>query len=135
MGLILNPTGGTVRNDRTGSGYFHAPRDGYLHKGVDYTLPHGVGQYVLAPISGRAVRVAYPYSDSKEYSGIVIEGIDIGIKMFYVSVRDRIIGENVVVGQVIGIAQDVTKHYKTKHDDDQPHVHLEVEWINPLIIS
>ena len=127
---LISPTGGGVRNDSGGSGYFLAKRGTRLHQGVDYELPDGVGQLVVAPITGRIERIAYPYSDTQDFTGCVLRGDDIWIKMFYFRPYDALIGQRVTMAQPIGIAQDISKRYK----DVTPHVHLEIIKINPEIL-
>ena len=127
---MISPTGGGIRNDDGGSGLWLAKRGLKLHQGVDYELPNGPGQLVVSPITGRIMRVAYPYSDTQEYSGCEIRGADIWIKMFYFRPYDAKVGQRVVMGESIGIAQDISKRYK----DVTPHIHLEVIKINPAIL-
>ena len=118
---MISPTGGGIRNDDGGSGLWLAKRGLKLHQGVDYELPNGPGQLVVSPITGILVRIAYPYSDTQEYSGCEIRGADIWIKMFYLRPYDSLIGQEILMGQPIGIAQDIGKRYKNVI----PHIHLE----------
>ena len=127
---MLNPTGGTVRNDSGGYGYWQASRGVKVHEGADFTLPEGPGQLVISPIGGVIERIAYPYSDTKEYSGVLIVGSDIWVKIFYIKPFVAFIGQRVSMGEPIGIAQDISKRYP----GILPHIHLEVVKINPLIL-
>ena len=127
--MLINPTGRTVRNDKAGAGFYNAPRGNRLHKGVDFVADPG--QFVLSPISGKVVRGARPYADSAEWLGVLIEGNQIGIMMFYLKPFDELKGMYVSAGQVIGIAQDISRRYG---EDCTPHIHLQVEWVDPLLI-
>ena len=122
--IILNPTGGTIRNDSHGQGFFRAPRGDRLHKGVDLTLPGGAGQLVLAPISGRFDRIVYPYKDDPKTMGGQFSNSNITVWMFYFKPEEYLIREKVVMGQVVGVAQT-------------DHIHLQIGEhgeINPAIL-
>ena len=127
---ILNPTGGTIRNDAGGYGFWQAPRGTHLHEGIDYTLPQGPGQLVISPIGGIFERIAYPYSDTQKYTGVEIRGTDIWIKMFYLEPYKAKIGQRLSMGEPVGIAQDISKRYTNV----TPHIHLEVVKINPGVL-
>ena len=129
--ILFNPTGGTIRNDTAGSGYWLAQRGSRLHQGIDFTLPGGPGQLVLSPITGVLKRIAYPYSDDQEIRGCEIRG-DVWIKMFYFRPYDSLVGQRIAMGQPIGTAQDVTERYPGQ--GMTPHIHLEVITINPAIL-
>jgi hypothetical protein len=122
---LLNPTNGQIRNDSQGSGFFHASRRSnekgrYLHKGVDFFVEPG--QSVLSPISGKIIRELQVYSHTDKYRGCEIANFDICLKLFYVDTNLSLVGEHVAQGEVIGSAQD------------KNHIHLEVVWVNPLIL-
>ena len=134
MGTILNPTGGAIRNDAGGSGYFGAPRGSETHGGVDFSLPEGPGQPVLAPVGGRIVRVAYPYSGNTQVMGAEIRNGDLTLQMFYFRPHPALVGQNVAMGQVIGTAQDVARLMGQGYEKVTPHVHLEIETVNPLLL-
>ena len=128
MPLILSPTGKGIRNDAGGSGYFHAPRGAKKHEHLDFLADHG--QRVVAPVTGRIIRISYPYADSRTYSGLVIEGVYAGIQLFYVSPAPGIIGQDARQGQVIGNAQNI----KAKYPDCENHVHLRVLWFDYTLL-
>lgn len=130
MPLFLNPTGGTIRNDRGGAGYFKAPRGDEYHRDIDWTLPGGPGQNVLAPITGSVVRISYPYANLTRYSGLVIKGSYATVQMFYIAPTPGIVGQDVGQGQVIGIAQDISQRYP----DCEPHIHFRLIEIDPTIL-
>ena len=131
--IILNPTGGVTRNDSYGQGFFGAPRGAGDHRGTDFTLPQGPGQAVLAPITGRFDRIAYPYPDDTETMGGVFSNRDITIKMFYFKPDESLLRCKVTMGQVVGVAQDISLLYPGM----TPHIHLQVGdegEINPLLL-
>lgn len=126
---MISPTGKGIRNDAKGLGHYGAPRGKKKHKGVDYLC--ATGQPVLSPISGKIERIAYPYAD-KSYSGIVIRGRHISIKMFYLKPMPMI-GEIVLAGELVGYAQDISKKKKS-YLGMLPHIHLEIESIDPELL-
>jgi murein DD-endopeptidase MepM/ murein hydrolase activator NlpD len=123
---MINPTGREIRFDSKGSGAFGASRGSRMHKGTDYLC--SPGQDVYSPISGHVMRVAYPYADDPNYSGILIQSENIGIKMFYFEPFLHLVKQRVNAGDVIGVAQDISKKYG---GDMKPHIHLECVNINP----
>ena len=131
--IIFNVTGGTIRDDSHGSGFYGASRGTYDHKGIDLTLLFGPGQDIFAPITGRFDRIAYPYPDDTETMGGVFSNRDIAIKMFYFKPDESLLRRRVTMGQVVGVAQDIS----LKYPGMTPHVHLQVGdegEINPLIL-
>lgn len=119
--LIVSPTGGPLRgNDNHGMGHFGAPRGSQTHKGGDYVGEPG--QNVVAPIDGKVIRVARPYADDSRFSGLLISGQHLYIKIFYIEPDLSLIGEWVFKGKtVIGTMQDIGKRYA----GIPPHVHLQ----------
>jgi len=130
MGLILSPTGGSIRNDLGGSGYFWAKRGDDKHEHLDFDLPGGPGQNVMAPIAGPILRVSKPYEDDTTYNGCIVEGSYCGIQMFYLDPDLSLVGKFVRQGQVIGTAQDIS----LKYPSCLPHVHLRVLWFDFTIL-
>ncbi|MXN90145.1 peptidoglycan DD-metalloendopeptidase family protein [Flavobacterium sp. Sd200] len=108
--------------DPLGSGAFGAHRSGNTrkHSGVDVLATPG--QDIFAPISGTAVRVAYPYKDDLSYTGILIKNAEYEVKMFYLS-PTVVMGKQVTAGQKIGVAQNITAKHGAAM---QNHVHFEV---------
>lgn len=126
---MISPTGKGIRIDRAGNGMYGASRGLRKHKGCDFLcIP---GQEVYAPISGTVEREAKPYAD-KEYSGLVIQGKHMSAKMFYLIPARDIIGKQVHRGDVVGYAQDISQNYPG--EVMKPHVHIEVESMNVLMI-
>jgi len=126
---VYNPTQGKIRRDGAGQGHYGAARGDRKHKGVDLEcIP---GQPVCSPIEGKIVRVAYPYEDTKKYSGVVVENGKIRVKLFYLHPIMKKIGKQVHAGDHIGTAQDITKRYPDA--EMIPHIHLEIDSVDPMI--
>jgi len=127
--ILLNPTGGTIRTDAEGAGYFKAKRGNKLHRDLDFGLPKGIGQNVFSPITGLFVRVSIPEQNDFGISGGIIEGSYATIQMFYFSPIFGLVGKNVRQGQVVGYAQDVG----LIHKGCEPHIHFRLLEIDPTI--
>jgi hypothetical protein len=125
---MTNPTGKGIRSDKAGSGLFAAPRGARTHLGEDrLCVP---GQEVLSPISGRVTRVVRAYADDARWTGVEIVGEQYICKLLYVEPGPGIVGQQVLQGDVIGKAQDITVRY---HGQGMlPHVHMEIN-INPSL--
>ncbi len=127
---MISPTGKGVRTrDEWGEGHFGASRGDHLHNGTDYIcIP---GQDIVSPISGVIMREAKPYA-GQHYSGCVIEGPLIAIKMFYLNMLPNLVGRHVKQGELLGRAQDISKRYH----HITPHIHVRIEKMDPdLLIS
>lgn len=125
---MISPTGKPVRGtDKWGEGRYGAKRGDHLHKGADFICEPG--QDVMAPISGLVEREARPYAEG-EYSGLLIREALFAVKMFYFEPIKEIVGKFVSMGQKIGVAQDVAKKYPGM----TPHIHLEIESIDPTLL-
>ncbi len=119
------------REDSEGQGHFGASREHGSHKGLD--IETKVGEQIIAPISGIITREAFPYDDDPRYRGILLKGTGkwngYEIKIFYM--RAIRLGE-VIEGQVIGFAQNLTMKFPLMKN----HIHLEVKkngtYINPF---
>jgi murein DD-endopeptidase MepM/ murein hydrolase activator NlpD len=132
--MFTNPTGGGVRNDPIGEGYWHAPRGNRLHLGVDFLLPEGPGQPIVAPHEGIVVRYSFPYASDPQYSGLYIKGHSVESYLWYLMPSAHLIGRQVAQGRIIGYAQDISKKYGV---DCRPHVHWQIGKygeIDPLIL-
>ena len=127
---MISPTGKGIRSDPKGDGRYGAPRGKSKHKGVDYLCEPD--QSVYSPISGIIIRMAYPYIN-KSYSGVVIEGKHLTVKMFYFEPLPDFIGSEVDQGQVIGFAQDISQKYGGL--PMKPHIHLEIVKIDPALFT
>ena len=129
-----NPTGGGVRNDRVGAGFWGAARGSRKHKGVDLLLPRGVGQEVIAPHPSLVKRHSLPYPSDERYLGVVLQGASFESFLWYLEPIDELIGQQVSMGQVIGYAQDISKKYG---NGCLPHIHWQIGEhgeIDPLIL-
>ena len=119
---MVNPTGLNIRGlDVWGSGSFGAPRKNHVHQGVDFICVPG--QAIFSPINGLIVREAHPYADDLTWSGCLIRGQYMEVKMFYLNLYRDLIGLNVTAGQTIGKAQDIS----LKYPGITPHVHAEAK--------
>ena len=130
---MINPTGGNIRNDAGGSGFFGAPRkkinDGktirYRHRGTDYVcIP---SQEVWMPFTAVIVRYKTPYEC---YNGVLFRGKGIVGTLFYINVDKELIGKQLKEGDVIGTAQDISQKYA----NIIPHVHFQIDKIDPEIL-
>jgi hypothetical protein len=128
---MISPTGWSeTRMDAVGSGQYRAKRGHRKHAGRDYEFATGVDprkHQIVAPINGRVVREARPYANEK-YSGCVIEGSCITIKMFYFKFNKRLIGTVVKQGDPLGLGQDIGEKYGK---ECKAHIHLQVERVDP----
>lgn len=112
-----------IRVDADGDGHFGSRRDGHTHQGVDIVAVPG--EFVQSPVAGRVVRVTHPYPGDPNYTGIVLQGEGMEVKLFYVfPLRGLAIGAEVERGEPIGLAQDVTVKYGGA--PMLPHIHVEL---------
>lgn len=128
---MISSTGKGIRNDGAGQGHYGAGRGRKVHQGMDDICEPG--QDVVAPISGKIVRKAYPYSD-KSYGGLMIQGPRMAVKLFYFKPASGIVGKQVRQGDVIGTAMDITLRYPDD-EDMTPHIHREICSIDPGIFT
>jgi hypothetical protein len=117
--------------DHFGSGLFNAPRGKVKHNGVDFICEPG--QVVVSPIDGTVIRKAFPYAN-KEYAGVLLENDFLSLKMFYFLPDKKILGLKVKQGDRLGIAQDISKLYNSKAQKMIPHIHLQIETIDPMVL-
>lgn len=123
--ILYNPTGQGIRKDEKGDGHFGASRGNRLHEGYDFLA--APGQIVKAVIAGKLVR-AYPYAGDVIFAGCKIWGKSFMAKMFYFIPHSNLINENVLAGEEIGIAQDISAKYG---GGMKPHIHVAVYSLNP----
>ena len=129
---LISPTGKLIRlMDHFGSGLFNAPRGKVKHNGVDFICEPG--QVVVSPMNGIVTRQAFPYAD-RDYSGVLLENESLSLKMFYFIPDKKLIGKRVKQGDRLGIAQDISKRYNTKKRTMTPHIHLQIECIDPMLL-
>lgn len=122
-----------MRNDARGDGFFGASRGRRTHNGLDIIVT--AGSAVYSPIEGVIFRKAYPYGTMRgnaEWEGLVIVGLGdyrgYEVKLFYT--RPFIMGDYVFPGDIIGVAQDISRKYSPSMID---HVHIEVRRNGELI--
>lgn len=119
-------------SDAWGSGAFGASRDNgkRKHKGVDFLCAPETK--ILSPVKGKVIKLGYPYEDNLAYRYIRIKTPDnYSVDLFYVDPWVNL-GDEVVVGQVVGVSQSLQDRYKGIPD----HVHLQITslygtFINP----
>lgn len=129
-GLIESPTGKGIRSDSQGDGRYFASRGTRRHRGLDFIC--NPGQVVTCPIdNAKAVRTAYPYADTREYSGVLLRNSQFEILIFYMDVRQSIFGKTLAQGDIIGTAQDITRRYSNKMT---PHIHLQIKSVDPELL-
>jgi len=126
--LLFNPSGLGLREDSGGSGRFGAPRGNRKHEGYDFLCKPG--QIVRAVIPGKLVR-AYPYAGDVIFAGCRIWGKDWMSKMFYFIPHEHVINKDVLAGEEIGIAQDISAKYG---GGMKPHVHCGLYKLNPTLL-
>ena len=129
---LISPTGKSVRlMDSFGSGLFNAPRGKEKHNGIDFICEPG--QVIVSPVDGIVIRQAFPYSD-KNYSGVLLGNDSLSLKMFYFIPDKKILGKRVKQGDRLGIAQDISKRYSSKDRKMIPHIHLQIECLDPTVL-
>lgn len=112
-----------VRMDSAGAGNYGARRGSRTHLGID--LIAAPEMILLSPVNGIIVRFGYPYADSPLRLIEVRDVCNNLHRFFYVAPKeDYPVGTEVVVGDPIGIVQDVTKRYPGS--DMKNHVHYEI---------
>jgi len=132
--MFTNPTGGGIRNDGVGEGYWHASRGHRVHLGIDLLLPEGVGQQVIAPHEGTFVRYSFPYQGDERFSGILLKGASAESRLWYLTPLPYLLGKHINQGEFIGFAQDISTKYGSSC---KPHIHWQIGKygeINPLIL-
>ena len=128
-GMIISPTGDGIRNDAAGAGHYHASRGNRLHQGIDFLCTPG--QQIVCPINNAEVaRRAYPYSDLS-YDGVLLKNDRFEILLFYFVPSETIFDKTLFQGDVIGIAQDITKRYGS--EEMLPHIHLQIDSADPAL--
>lgn len=122
---IVRPVPGEIRGtDPWGSGGFNASRMSRRHRGVD--LVAKPGETVVSPVSGVIERFGQCYPDSKRYRLVVIKCEWAKCRLLYVAPK-VIVGQPVVAGEEIGVAQDIAARYSKRQRTMTNHVHFEIE--------
>ena len=87
----------------------------------------------VSPVDGIVIRQAFPYSD-KNYSGVLLGNDSLSLKMFYFIPDKKVLGKRVKQGDRLGIAQDISKRYSSKDRKMIPHIHLQIECLDPTVL-
>lgn len=110
-----------------GTGFIH-----YTHKGLDFiAVP---GDTVIAPISGKIVRIGQAYARTDKYKSIHIMGglngrvgDQLRVKLLYVTPgHDLTVGATIWQSKELGTAQDIARFHSTAEKRMTNHVHTEV---------
>lgn len=122
-----------IRNDSRGSGHFGAPRGGRDHNGVDISAP--VNSIVISPVTGVFTKYGYCYRDDPEYRYVeVVDREGCRHRFFYTKPLHLEIGDEVIAGDRIAVAQDIAAKYGAGMIN---HVHYEIiknnTFINPEV--
>jgi len=119
---MISPTGEGVRMDTEGSGVYGAPRGSRKHNGVDYLCD--AGQPIVAPFDMKIERVANPKARSP-LSGVKWRAGRSHGKIFYFMPAPGVVGRHVKQGEIIGVAQSVSKDYGLPAMLD--HIHFQID--------
>ena len=127
---IASPTGPmpVVRDDEWGSGRFGANRGRKQHDGLDLIITPG--QPTFSMITGNVEKYEQCYTKDTRWTGVQIGNQLIRVELWYMNARNTVaVGELVLAGQVVGVAQDISVKYppteKIPHDMT-PHIHVRV---------
>lgn len=118
---MISPTGLGIRVDIEGDGNYGTSRGFRRHNGIDYLCKPG--QDIWAPFDMIIKRISYPKSNSS-LSGIAWQKGKSTGRIFYFEPDLNLIGNAVREGDVIGIAQSVSKYYDLPNMFD--HIHFQV---------
>ena len=115
--------------DKHGSGEWQASRGARKHNGIDYSCAEG--SVILTPVKGYITKLGYPYGDDLSFRYVqVTDEFENDHRFFYIepSVQKD---EFVMVGDEIGVMQNLIARYPGINN----HVHYEVkhlgEYLNP----
>ena len=110
-------------NDKFGSGYFGASRDGgkRQHKGVDYAVYPGA--LVYAHVGGTVTKLGFPYGDDLGFRYVQITDTKTNYNLRYFYVEPLVSLHQVVSAQhVIGRSQSLNERYPGITE----HIHFEI---------
>lgn len=119
---MISPTGKSIRVDSEGDGHYGASRGIRRHNGVDYLCDQG--QDIVAPHDMIIERESFPKENSPMTGIAWRKGKSTG-RLWYFRPIANLIGTAVGEGNVIGVAQSVSKDYGLPKMDD--HVHYRVD--------
>lgn len=109
-----------IRIDKEGSGKFGAKRKHGKHQGIDILTTKG--EKILAPFPMKLVRIAKPYATGTMSGALYRTKEGMEMKIFYM--KPFTDTRDIQEGQIIGIAQSVSDHWKSPKMKD--HIHLEI---------
>ena len=120
IGVALEKRG----TDDWGSGEFGVSRGDRTHKGIDYAcLPL---KKVMSPCQGVVTKVGYPYADDLSYRYVEVTDDDsYKHRVFYISPLVEV-DDIVVVGTILGEAQNISARYTKINKVMKNHIHLEI---------
>lgn len=123
---LFHPTFRERGSDACGSGDFGASRGSRRHVGRDYAAHPGAN--INCPVEGRVGRIGYPYSDDLSFKLVEIHHPSAIVRVMYI---DPCVspGDDVMPGQTIGLAQDLTGRYPGITN----HVHLDLRLIRGVL--
>lgn len=121
---FTNPTGLEIRFDALGDGTFNAPRGKRKHKGLDVLCQPTQG--VKCPETAILIREGFVYREDRRFKLAYLESDNYSVKLMYCVPISSLIGKEVLRGQVIGVAQDITFKKDYKKRGMKPHIHIEV---------
>lgn len=107
--------------DSFGSGAYLASRGNRKHRGIDFSaMP---GSLVEALAEGVVTKLGYAYPDDLSFRYVeVTDSNMVKVRYFYISPLVAV-GNNIVIGDVIGKVQDLG----TRYPGITPHVHFGVK--------
>jgi murein DD-endopeptidase MepM/ murein hydrolase activator NlpD len=99
--------------DVQGAGWFRAPREGRLHKGIDLVCE--AREEVCAFLPGIVTKIGFPYSpdlhpDKAHLRYVQVDTDGNQLRYFYVNPRVKL-GQRVGMNEVLGISQDLRQLY------------------------
>lgn len=119
---MISPTGKGIRVDSEGDGSYGTSRGSRRHNGIDFLCEEG--QDIVAPHKMTIERESKPKTESP-MTGIAWRSGKSTGRMWYFKPDIALIGQEVREGQVIGVAQSVSKDYGLSKMKD--HIHYQVK--------
>lgn len=98
--------------DAFGSGAYGSPREGgkRKHNGIDFLS--NPGDELCSHIQGKVTKLGYPYADTKEFRYVEItNSVGFAHRFFYVEPSVKV-GEEILIGEKIGVSQNLGTRYK-----------------------
>ena len=120
-----------IRLDGSGDGRFGSTRSGHIHQGIDLLVVPG--EVLTSPVDGIIERLALPYANDPDYSGVVLAGDGYRVKVFYCHLIPGLMrGSAVMRGEPFAIAQDIAAKYGPPM---LPHIHVEVRTLGGELVN